>query len=63
MTTPYRIRTREDLVNAPQNPETGYYNLTGADLTSADLTGENLAHTIFTGANLEGASLNGANLE
>ena len=57
MTTPYRIRTIEDLVNAPRNALTGNYNLRDADLQNADLQNANLRLSNLEGANLENANL------
>lgn len=63
MTTRLRIQHRDDLARAPIHPETGHYDLTGADMAFADLAGINFANCIFTGADLEGATLERCNLE
>ena len=63
MATPYRVRTIEDLVNAPRDPETGHFDMSNADLQGAILNGANFEYANFRGANLQGANLNGANLQ
>jgi len=63
METPYRVRTREDLENAPRNPDGNSFDLQNADLQDANLPGENFEYAILRGANLQGAILNGTNLQ
>lgn len=68
-----RIRSFYDLENAPRDPETGAYNLRGANLRDAnliranlegaDLRGANLYNTQFNCANLKGAKLQDTILE
>ena len=63
MAARYRVRTPEDLVNAPRDAETGHYNLRNADLEGANLQGINLEGVNLQDANLRRAQLQGANLE